>query len=297
MKAIRTPENRFADLPDYDFAAQYVEVDGLRQHYLDEGSTDASPVLLLHGEPSWSFLYRHMIPPIVDAGLRAVAPDLIGFGKSDKPLKRDDYSFAGHVEWLRQFVERLDLRNITLVCQDWGSLIGLRVAIENSERFARIVLANGGLPTGEQEMPGAFLMWQRFAKWSPWFPTGRIVQSGTIRKLSAAERRAYDAPFPSSRYKAGARAFPQLVPTTYDDPAASANRDAWSQYEQWQKPFLTAFSNRDPITRGGAAPFRERVPGARDQPHTIIKGAGHFLQEDAGPELARHVIEFATSSR
>lgn len=296
MRAIRTPEERFENLPDYEFGPHYSQVDGLRQHYLDEGPGDAQPVLLLHGEPSWSYLYRHMIPPLIGAGLRAVAPDLIGFGKSDKPLRRKDYSYAGHVAWMRQFIEQLDLRNITLVCQDWGSLIGLRVAAENSERFARIVLANGGLPTGDQEMPKAFRLWQRFATWSPWFPIGRIVQSGTIKKMSAAERHAYDAPFPSGRYKAGARAFPGLVPTSPDDPAADANRQAWDRLRMWQKPFLTAFSNRDPITRGAAAIFQDSVPGARNQPHTVIKGAGHFLQEEAGPELARHVIEFVRAS-
>jgi haloalkane dehalogenase len=292
MKVLRTPDSRFEKLPDFDFAANYVDIDGLRMHYIDEGPQDANPVLMLHGEPSWSYLYRYMIPAIADAGLRAIAPDLIGFGKSDKPGKRSDYSYLGHVEWMRQFLEALDLNEITLVSQDWGALIGLRLAAENERRFAMIVLANGGLPTGDQQMPKAFRIWRAFARFSPWFPIGRIVQSGTISELPPEVVAAYDAPFPSSAYKAGARAFPMLVPTTPDDPASAANRAAWKTYAGWQKPFLTAFSNRDPITRGADQAFRERVPGAQDQPHTTIRNAGHFLQEDKGPELARIVIEF-----
>jgi len=292
MKSLRTPDSRFEKLPDYDFAANYVDIDGLRMHYVDEGPRDANPVLMLHGEPSWSYLYRHMIPPIADAGFRAIAPDLIGFGKSDKPHRRSDYSFLGHVTWMRQFLEALDLSEITLVCQDWGSLIGLRLAAENAERFAMIVLANGGLPTGDQQMPGIFKIWRAFARFSPWFPIGRIVQSGTIADLPPEVVAAYDAPFPSSAYKAGARAFPMLVPTTPDDPASAANRDAWKTFASWQKPFLTAFSNRDPITRGGDRLFQDHVPGALDQPHTTIKNAGHFLQEEKGAELAQVVIDF-----
>jgi len=296
MRILRTPDDRFENLPDYPFQANYLETGQLRIHYVDEGPAGADPVLLLHGEPSWSFLYRHMITPISAAGLRAVAPDLVGFGKSDKPADRSAYTYAAHVAWMKQCIERLDLRNITLVCQDWGSLIGLRLAAENEDRFARIVLANGGLPTGDQALPRAFMLWQQFARWSPWFPISRIVQAGTVKTLSADERRAYDAPFPSARFKAGARAFPQLVPTSDDDPAAEANRQAWLRLRAWHKPFLTAFSNRDPITRGGATPFQSSVPGAGGLRHPIIKGAGHFLQEDAGAELARHVIELVATT-
>jgi len=248
--------------------------------------------LLLHGEPSWSYLYRYMIPPIASAGLRAIAPDLIGFGKSDKPAAQSNYSYEKHVAWMLQLLEELNLRNITLVCQDWGSLIGLRLAAENEERFDRIVLANGGLPTGDQVMPKVFRIWRAFARFSPWFPIGRIVQSGTVSTLPPDVTAAYDSPFPNSTYKAGARAFPKLVPTTPDDPAASANRAAWKNFSKWQKPFLTAFSNRDPITRGADQAFLELVPGAKDQPHTTIRNAGHFLQEDKGPELAKVVIDF-----
>ena len=292
MKIMRTPHKRFANLPDFPFAEHFVDVEDMRMHYVDEGASDAETVLLMHGEPSWSFLYRHMIPPIAKAGLRAVAPDLIGFGKSDKPGAMNDYSFQKHVDWMTRFLELTDLRNITLVCQDWGSLIGLRLAAENSDRFARIVLANGGLPTGDQELPRAFHIWRAFARYSPWFPIGRILQSGTVSELSADVVAAYDAPFPGRAFKAGARIFPRLVPATPDDPASVANREAWEVLEDWQKPFLTAFSNRDPITRGGAQPFLDKVPGTKGQPHTTIRNAGHFLQEDKGPEFAQVVIDF-----
>ena len=295
MKVLRTPESRFDQLPGYPFAPKYLEIDGMRMHYIDEGPGDADPVLLLHGEPSWSYLYRFMIPPLVEAGHRVVAPDLIGFGKSDKPTKKSDYSFALHVSWMRQFVEALDLIRITLFCQDWGSLIGLRVAAENEYRFARIALGNGGLPTGDQSMPKAFNTWRAFALWSPWFPIGKIVQRGTVSELPDDVVAAYDAPFPSSTYKAGARAFPALVPTTPDDPASEANRAAWQVFSRWEKPFLTTFSNRDSITRGGEVPWQTHVPGARLQNHVTIKNAGHFLQEDKGPELAAVLIDFMRS--
>lgn len=295
MKILRTADERFLHLPGYAFEPHYTDVHGMRMHYLDEGPADANPVLLLHGEPSWSYLYRSMIPLIAAAGLRTIAPDLIGFGKSDKPADQRDYSYEKHVSWMKQFVEKLDLRSITLVCQDWGSLIGLRVAAENERRFDRIVLANGGLPTGEGKMPRVFRAWRAFARISPWFPIGRIVQSGTVSALPPDVVAAYDAPFPDSSYKAGARAFPRLVPTTPDDPAAPANRAAWEVFRNWQKPFLTAFSNRDPITRGLDKAFVERIPGAKGQPHTTIRNAGHFLQEEKGPELANVIIDFVKS--
>ena len=289
---VRTPDSRFDNLPDYDFAPHYVDIDGMRMHYVDEGPRDGEVILLLHGEPSWSYLYRHMIPPLRDAGFRVIAPDLLGFGKSDKPARKSDYSYAGHVAWMKAFVEALDLSGISLFCQDWGSLIGLRVAAENEHRFTRIALGNGALPTGDQAIPKAFKVWKTFALFSPWFPIGRILQMGTVEELSAAEVAAYDAPFPSARYKAGARAFPKLVPIRPDDPASDANRAAWKIYKQWTKPFLTTFSNRDPITRGGEKPWQELVPGAQGQEHVIIRNAGHFLQEDRGPEIADVLIRF-----
>lgn len=296
MKSLRTPDNRFDNLPDYDFTPNYVGIDGMRMHYVDEGPKDAEPILLMHGEPSWSYLYRHMIPPITAAGYRAIAPDLIGFGKSDKPTRQEDYSYASHVAWIRQFIEQLDLNGITLVCQDWGSLIGLRVAAENEQRFARIVLGNGGMPTGDQEMPKAFLVWRAFAQYSPWFPIGRIIQSGTVTQLADDVVAAYDAPFPNSDYKAGARAFPKLVPARPDDPASPANREAWNIFRNWHKPFLTSFSNRDPITRGGEKRWQIEVPGAAGQAHTKIRNAGHFLQEDKGPEFAQVVIDMINAT-
>jgi len=296
MKALRTPDARFENLPGYDFEPHYVDIDELRMHYVDEGPRDGNVVLLLHGEPSWSYLYRHMIPPLRDAGFRVIAPDLIGFGKSDKPVDKGGYSYAGHVVWMASFIEALQLQEITLFCQDWGSLIGLRVAAENEQLFARIALGNGGMPTGDQEMPKAFLTWQKFARFSPWFPIGKLIQKATTTELSDAIVAAYDAPFPSARYKAAARAFPLLVPTSPDDPASEANRAAWRVFKKWQKPFLTTFSNRDPITRGGEKVWQEGVPGAKGLNHVRILNGGHFLQEDKGAELAEVLIRFVTET-
>ena len=294
--ALRTPDDRFDDLPDYDFESRYLQLDGMRLHYLDEGPADAEPVLMLHGEPSWSYLYRHMIPPVAAAGCRVVAPDLFGFGKSDKPVNREDYTYAGHVAWMRQFIEALDLDRITLVGQDWGSLIGLRLAMENDARFARIVLANGGLPDGSQQMPDAFLRWREFASTSPTFDTGRIIQRSTVSELNTGIVDAYDAPFPDDSFKAGARQFPLLVPISTDDPAHAANRAAWGKLLEWDKPFLTAFSDQDPITRGADVFFQSKVPGAAGQAHTTIRDAGHFLQEDKGPELASVIVDFVAAN-
>ncbi|MGY1836682.1 haloalkane dehalogenase [Blastococcus sp. SYSU DS0510] len=302
METLRTPDERFADLPDFPYEPRYVEVDDgeggrLRVAYVDEGPADGETVLLLHGEPSWSFLYRRMIPVLVDAGLRVVAPDLVGFGRSDKPVSRDDYSYARHVGWMRQaLLDELDLRDLTLVCQDWGGLIGLRLVAENPDRFARVVVANTGLPTGDQKMSEAFLAWQRFSQESPEFHIGRIVGNGTVGGLAPEVVAAYDAPFPDDRYTAGARQFPALVPTSPDDPAATANRAAWEVLMSWEKPFLTAFSDGDPITGGGERVFQKLVPGARGMAHTTLAGGGHFLQEDVGPELARVVADLVAAT-
>ena len=296
MDVLRTPDERFDNLPGYSFEPHYVDVDGLRMHYVDEGPSDAAPVLLLHGEPSWSYLYRKMIPVIVEAGNRAIAPDLIGFGRSDKLANREDYSYQAYVDWTASFVEQLDLREITLVAQDWGGLIGLRIATEHSDRFARIVAANTMLPTGDQPPGEAFLRWQKFSQTAPEFDVGRILQGATVTTLPDDVVAAYDAPFPDDTYKAAARQFPVLVPTSPDDPAAAANRRAWEVLEQWEKPFLTAFSDSDPIMRGGDRIFQSRVPGTKGQPHTTITGAGHFLQEDKGEELARVVADFIAGS-
>ena len=292
MEIMRTPDERFLNLPGYPFQPHYVEVDGLRMHYIDEGPGNGAPVLMLHGEPSWSYLYRKMIPVLVSAGLRAVAPDLVGFGRSDKPAKRDDYTYERHVNWTARFIQKLDLRGITLVCQDWGGVIGLRVAAEHSERFARIVAANTGLPTGEGPIGDAFMAWRKFSQETPTFPVGQIVQGGCASALAAEVVAAYDAPFPDERFKAGARQFPILVPIAPDDHAVPANRKAWEVLRRWEKPFLTAFSDGDPVTKGGELSLRSAIPGARNQPHTTIKGAGHFLQEDKGEELARVIVDF-----
>lgn len=292
MTILRTPDDRFDNLSGYPFAPHYVEVDGLRLHSVDEGPRDAEPVLMLHGEPTWSFLYRHMIPVITAAGFRAVAPDLPGFGKSDKLAERSGYSYQKLVDWLAAWLEIMDLRQITLVCQDWGALIGLRLAMENEARFARIVLSNGGLVTGDQTMPEAFYTWQTFSQQVSKLPIGRIIQGGTVTQLTADVLRGYQAPFPDETYKEAARILPALVPTTPNDPATRPNRKALLKLRQWEKPFLTAFSDGDPITRGGDKLFQAHVPGAQGQPHTTISGAGHFLQEDKGPELAQVVVDF-----
>jgi haloalkane dehalogenase len=292
MDFLRTPEERFADLPGYNFQPRYVEVGGLRMHYVDEGAEAGETVLLLHGEPSWSYLYRRMIPVIVAAGHRAVAPDLIGFGRSDKPTRREDYSYQMHVDWVAGFVRALGLSRVTLVGQDWGGLIGLRVAAENESLFARVVAANTALPTGDAPMSEAFMRWQQFSQSVPEMRIGRIVQGGCATPLAPEVVAAYDAPFPDESYRAGARAFPTLVPTRPDDPASGANRRAWEVLRRWEKPFLTAFSDGDAITRGADRLFQQLIPGAADQPHTTIKGAGHFLQEDRGEELAGVVVDF-----
>ena len=296
MEILRTPDERFLNLPGYPFQPHYVEVDGLRMHYVDEGPPSAAPVLMLHGEPSWSYLYRKMIPVLVSAGLRAVAPDLVGFGRSDKPAKREDYTYERHVNWTARFIQKLDLRGITLVCQDWGGVIGLRVAAEHPERFARIVAANTGLPTGEGPIGDAFMAWRKFSQETPTFPVGQIVQGGCANALAPEVVAAYDAPFPDERFKAGARQFPILVPIAPDDPAVPANRKAWEVLRRWEKPFLTAFSDGDPVTKGGELLLQSAIPGARNQPHTTIKGAGHFLQEDKGEELARVIVNFMLSN-
>ncbi|HEU4562671.1 MAG TPA: haloalkane dehalogenase [Longimicrobium sp.] len=291
-EVLRTPDERFRGLPGYGFEPRYVMVDGLRMHYVDEGPQGGATVLMLHGEPSWSYLYRKMIPVIAGAGFRAMAPDLVGFGRSDKPAHRGAYSYAAHVGWMQAFIETLGLREITLVGQDWGSLVGLRVAAENPDRLARIVAANAALPTGEGRAPLVFRAWQAFARWTPRLPVGRIVQAGSHTRLPPHVRVAYDAPFPSERYKAGARAFPQLVPLRRDDPAREANLRAWEVLERWEKPFLTAYGEHERITRSFERQFQRRVPGARGQPHATIPGAGHFVQEDAGEELARVILDF-----
>ena len=302
MEALRTPEERFADLPDYPFEPNYAEIrDGeggtLRVHYLDEGPADAAPVLLVHGEPSWSYLYRHMVPILVNAGHRVVVPDLVGFGRSDKPTRQTDYSYARHVAWLSELVfDHLDLRDATFFGQDWGGLLGLRLVAAEPDRFTRVVIGNSGLPTGHGPASEAFLRWQRFSQTTPVFPVGDLVGRACTTELSAAVVAAYDAPFPDDTFKAGARIFPSFVPTNPDDPETAPNQAAWRVLEAFQKPFLCAFSDSDPVTAGGDAPFLAKVPGARGRQHPTIVGAGHFLQEDAGPELAAVIRDFISDT-
>jgi haloalkane dehalogenase len=297
MRVLRTPDSRFADLSGYPFAPHYVEIDGLRMHYLDEGQKDAPPVLLLHGEPTWSYLYRKMIPRLVDAGHRVVAPDLVGFGRSDKPSDRSTYTYQRHVDWMTAFLFALALERITLFCQDWGGLIGLRLVAEHGARFDRVVAANTFLPTGDQDPGPAFRKWQAWSQAAPSFEAGRIVARTCKTEVPPEVQRAYDAPFPDESFQAGARQFPLLVPTRPDDPASAPNRAAWMALRRWRKPFLTAFSDSDPITRGGDEILRSLIPGCAGQPHTTIAGASHFLQEDSGEALAEVVAAFMERTR
>lgn len=312
MEILRTPDERLMNLPDFDFAPHYVDIpvdsaneniagvndtDTLRVHYLDEGPPDGPLVLLLHGEPSWSFLYRHMIPVLTAAGLRCVAPDLVGFGRSDKPAEQSDHTYARQVAWMRAALfDDLDLRGITLVGQDWGSLIGLRLVAEHPDRFDRVVIANGGLPNGSGHISDAFLNWQNFAKTAERFPIGAIINGGCTTDLAPEVIAAYDAPFPDDSFTAGPRIYPALVPLAADNPATPANARAWERLGGFTKPFLTAFSDADPITKGGYRTLQSHIPGANGQPHTTIEGGGHFLQEDRGPELARVVADFVAAT-
>jgi haloalkane dehalogenase len=297
MEFLRTPDACFTDLPGYDFAPHYLMVDDteggqLRVHYLDEGPAEAPPVLLLHGEPSWCYLYRKMVPILVAAGHRVIAPDLVGFGRSDKPSRREDYTYQRHVDWMQSVIEQLKLKEITLVCQDWGGLIGLRLVAENPQHFARVVAANTMLPTGDHDPGAAFKSWQKYSQEVPEFPAGGIIKGATSTPLPPAVIAAYNAPFPEERYKEGARQFPLLVPISPDDPASEKNRAAWRALAQWQKPFLTAFSDSDPITAGGDKVMQKLIPGTRGQAHTTIANGGHFLQEDQGEQLAEVVVQF-----
>jgi haloalkane dehalogenase len=295
VELLRTPDERFANLPGYPWAPRYTEVDGVRIHHVEDGPGRADPVLLLHGEPTWSYLYRKVIPVLAGAGHRVLAPDLVGFGRSDKPARRKDYSYARHVAWMAGWMRARELERVTLVCQDWGALIGLRLVAEHPERFARVVVANGGLPTGDQHTPFPFKVWQAFARWTPRFPVSGIVQARSETRLPADVRAAYDAPFPSERFKAGPRTLPALVPIRASDPANAANRRAWEALREWDRPLLTAFGDRDPFFRGVDRLLQRSVPGAAGQPHTTLPGAGHFIQEDAGEELGKVVADWLAS--
>lgn len=308
MQLLRTPDDRFENLDGYSFSPNYVEVQAtpgetideptLRVHYLDEGPAEGPVVLLMHGEPSWSYLYRTMIPPLVAGGFRVIAPDLPGFGRSDKPSEQSDYTYQRFVDWMGEALfSGLDLDNITLFCQDWGGLIGLRLLAENPDRFMRYVVANTGLPTGDHAASEAFLSWQKFSQTTPNFDVGTLIAMATTSDLSADVVAGYDAPFPDDSYKAGARIFPTLVPTSPEDPASAANRAAWDVLQTIDMPVLTAFSDQDAVTKGGEAVFQKLAPGAANQNHQTTVGGGHFLQEDCGPELAQVVIDFVAANQ
>lgn len=306
MQILRTPDERFVNLPGYGFVPHYIEIDAfesggtdstkLRLHYVDEGPRDGQVVLMMHGEPSWCYLYRKMIPIIAAAGHRAIAVDLVGFGRSDKPAQQSDYSYARHVGWINTFVDTLDLQDITLVAQDWGGLVGLRLVAAQPDRFCRVVVGNTGLPEGGQEPPQEFKDWLAFSQSVPELPVGDIITGTALTTISADIKAAYDAPFPDESYKAGARIFPALVPFAADDPGAIDNRKAWQVLERFEKPFLTAFSDSDPMTIGSEAIFQGRIPGAKNQPHTTIKHAGHFLQEEQGEAFAKVVNRFIAAN-
>lgn len=293
MKFLNTPASRFVNLPDYPFSANYLEIEGgMKMHYIDEGSNEKGLVLCLHGEPSWSYLYRKMIPIFVKAGYRVIAPDLIGFGKSSKPTSTSDYTYQKHVNWTKNLISKLELSDINLFCQDWGGLIGLRILGEEPHLFSRVVAGNTFLPTGEYTPSEAFLKWQKFSQTTPVLPVGKIIQNSTVTKMSDQEVAAYEAPYPDESYKAGARIFPSLVPTSTDDPESANNKKAWETLVKLEKPFLTLFSDSDPITKGVETVLQKMIPGCKGQPHTIIKGGGHFLQEDKGEEIAGLVVKF-----
>jgi len=302
MDVLRTPDERFAAIPDFEYEPRYADIpsgDGgtLRVAWVEDGPADADPVLLLHGEPSWSFLYRRMIPTIAAAGHRVIAPDMVGFGRSDKPAQIADHTYARHVEWMRALVEDvLDLQHITVVGQDWGGLIGLRLAAEHPERFARIVVANTGLPTGDQPMPEIWKQFRTVIQTMPEIDVSRFVQAGCARGLSDEIRACYDAPFPDESFKAGPRAMPGLVPIEPNDPASDANRKAWATLTSSPTPTLVAFSDSDPITGGMRPIFEASFPGAKGREHPVIENAGHFLQEDAGEELAAHIVAFIAAT-
>ncbi|MCI3133625.1 haloalkane dehalogenase [Phenylobacterium aquaticum] len=296
MKVLRTPDERFEGLADWPFAPRYAEVtdaDGtvLRMAYVDEGPRDAAPVLLMHGEPSWSYLYRKIIPGLVARGHRVLAPDLIGFGRSDKPADRADYTYGRHVDWTSQWLTGLDLKDITLFCQDWGGLIGLRLVAAYPERFAALAIANTGLPTGTGMTEG-FANWLAFSQKIPIMAVGALLQGGSVRELTPAEVAAYDAPFPDESYKEGARQFPTLVPVTPEHAQVAENLAAWKVLEAFDKPVVTCFSDADPVSGGGEKVFQARVPGAKGQPHVILHG-GHFLQEDSPAEIVELVDALA----
>jgi haloalkane dehalogenase len=293
---LRTDESRFTSLPDFPYEPSYASVGSLRIAYVSAGPADGPVALLLHGEPSWSFLYRKVMPVLAAAGIRSVAPDLVGFGRSDKPPAAA-HSYAAHVEWVRSLAfDTLDLRDVTVVGQDWGGLIGMRLAAEHQARVARIVAANTGLPTGEHGMPAVWWQFRKAVENAETLDIGRFVQAGCRTAMPDDVRAAYDAPFPAEEYKVGPRVMPGLVPVSLEDPAAPANLAAWQVLRRWEKPFLCAFSDGDPITGPMAPLLSSQIPGAAGMDHPTIEGAGHFLQEDAGERLGQEIAKFMRST-
>ena len=292
MDVYRTPDERFDALPGYDHAPRYLEQDGLRMHYVDEGSGD--PVLLLHGEPTWAFLYRKMIPTISGAA-RAIAPDYFGFGRSDKPTRIEDYSYDFHSASIQRFADALDLREATVVCQDWGGPIGLRLAVERPDRIARLVILNTGIGAGRAPSEE----WLRFREFvrrvgSDLVP-GQLVRISAVTELADDVVEAYNAPFPTRESKAGVLAFPELVPTELEHPSAAKMLDVRAALEQWEKPALVLFSDSDPIfTPAAAERMASRIAGAG--PAEIVQGAGHFLQEEKGEEIAQRIVRFLSAA-
>lgn len=300
MTVLRTPDSQFDNLPDYDFVPHYHNITDntlgdLRLHYVDEGPRDGRVIIMMHGEPSWSFLYRHMIKAVAAAGFRVLAPDLIGFGKSDKPDQILDYTYTSHVAWMKDWLEAMNVSDAVLFCQDWGGLIGLRLVAMFPQKFAGVVAANTFLPTGDKEPGEAFKKWREFSQTVPEFPVGGILRGATVKPLGEGVEAAYNAPFPDESFKAGARIFPALVPITPDMDGAADNRAAWKILRQFDKPFLTAFSDLDPVSKGGDKLFQKLIPGCQGQPHQTVKGGGHFLQEDVHRELSEIIIDFAAT--
>lgn len=298
MEFLRTPDERFADLEDYDFEPQYRTItaaDGtaLRFHFVDEGPRDADPILLLHGNPSWSYLHRQMIRGLVARGHRVVALDLIGMGRSDKPTNKADYSLANHVDWMGQWLEAEDLTNITLYCQDWGGITGLNLLPFHGDRFARVIASNTGVPAGEGATKG-IENWLAFVSSVEELPISGVMQSGTARKLSAGEKAAYDAPFPDGTYQASPLAFPFLIPVQPDNPGVPMCLEMWTYLQTWTKPFLTVFGSEDEISykAGAHLKMQRKIPGAANQDHIVIEGASHFIQEDAPDQLVEIIDQF-----
>lgn len=301
MAVLRTDDSRFEGLEGWPHAPHYTEIDGgplgpLRIAHAEAGPAGGPVVVLMHGEPSWSYLYRRMIAVLSTAGYRCLAPDLVGFGRSDKPAAQEDYTYERHVDWMTQWLKAQDLREVTLFCQDWGGLIGLRLVAAMPERFARVCAANTFLPTGEGRASPAFEAWRAFSQNVPDFDSGWIVNGGTARGISDGARAAYNAPYPDDSYKACARRFPMLVVTDPDMPSAAENREAWKVLERFEKPFLTLFGDKDMVTLGTEKLLQARIPGAKGQPHRLIENAGHFLQEDAGEEIAQELVDWMKNS-